>query len=143
MSYFSTLKRALLEPASPLPPSSVFSIYCGYAYMAGGALFLLWPGAVQAVFQESAFIGREEGLIRAIGMVLAVIGWFYIFGGRSGASQFVAATVVDRITIVPLVLIGLVLTGVFPRVFLGVAILDPLLGIITWHLLHKERAQAV
>ena len=45
--------------------------------------------------------------MRVIGLTVAVIGWLYIFGGHSGARQFVAASVVDRLVFVPLVLIPL------------------------------------
>ena len=50
---------------------------------------------------DSAFAGREEALVRVLGMTRAVIGWLYLFGGRSGARQFVAASVLDRVVLVP------------------------------------------
>jgi hypothetical protein len=50
---------------------------------------------------ERAFVGSEEGLMRMIGMTVAVIGWLYVFGGRSVARQFVVASVVDRLLLVP------------------------------------------
>ena len=73
--------------------------------MAVGTLLIVWPGVTQTVFRDSAFAGHEEALMRVIGLTVAVIGWLYIFGGRSGARQFVAASVVDRLVFVPLVLI--------------------------------------
>jgi hypothetical protein len=41
-----------------------------------------------------------------MGMTVVVIGWLYLFGGRSGARQIVAASVVDRLVLVPAVLVS-------------------------------------
>ncbi len=128
----------LMESPSNLPPSSRFTVANGVLYMAAGAFFLAWPGAVQALLFEAAYVGREEGLVRVIGMTLAIIGWFYFFGGRCGARQIVAASVLDRITLVPLVLIPLAIAGVFPHMMLLFAVLDPALGLVAWYLLSKE-----
>ena len=84
---------------------------------------------------DPAFAGHEEGLIRVIGMTVAVIGWLYLFGGRSGARQIIAASVVDRLVLVPAVLVPLAIAGVFPHLLMTFAILDPLLGIGAWALL--------
>ena len=73
-----------------------------------------------------------------IGLTVAVIGWLYFFGGRSGARQFIAASVIDRLIFVPLVLVPLVLAGVFPRLFLTFTIADVLLAIGAWALLARE-----
>jgi hypothetical protein len=64
-----------------------------------------------------------------IGMTLAVIGWLYLFGGRSGSRQFGPASVIDRVVLVPLVLVPLVIAGIFPHTLGAFAILDPTLGI--------------
>jgi hypothetical protein len=128
----------LAKPAS-LPASSRFIVLNGYLYLACGVLLLLWPGAVQTLFLERAFVGDEASLVRALGMALAIIGWFYLFGGRSGARQIVAASVIDRITLVPLVLVPLALMGVFPRLFLAFGVLDPVLGLCAWYLLWRDR----
>ena len=63
-------------------------------------------------FGERAFIGHEAALIRVLGMTVGVIGWLYLFGGRSGARQFVAASVIDRLVFVPAVLAPLIIAGV-------------------------------
>ena len=67
--------------------------------------------------------------MRVIGLTIVVIGWLYIFGGRSGARQFIAASVIDRLIFVPAVLIPLAMAGVFPRLFLAFTIIDVLLAI--------------
>jgi hypothetical protein len=73
-----------------------------------------------------------------MGMTVAVIGWLYVFGGRSGGRQVVAASVVDRLVLVPAVLVPLAMAGVFPHLMITFAILDPLLGIGAWLLLSAE-----
>jgi hypothetical protein len=70
--------------------------------------------------------------------MLVVIGWLYVFGGRSGAKQAVASSVIDRLIFVPAVLLPLVVAGVFPHLFLTFAILDPLLAIGAWVLLSRK-----
>lgn len=134
-----TLIRNLLESPSELRVSSRFTILNGVLYMGAGALLLIWPGAVQALLREREFVGDESALIRAIGMSVIVIGWLYFFGGRSGGRQVVAASVLDRIVLVPLVLLPLaVVYGVFPRLLLSLAILDPVLAVVAWYLLVRE-----
>ncbi len=114
----------------------------GLVYMAAGILLLIWPGAVQTLLLDPEFSGAEAALVRVLGMTVAIIGWFYFFGGRSGAKQIVAASVLDRIILVPLVLVPMAIVGVFPRMCLVFAILDPLLGLIAWILLAREENTA-
>ena len=87
---------------------------------------------------DRAFVGDEQGLIRVMGLTVAVIGWFYLFGGRSGARQIVAASVVNRLTFVPAVLLPLALSGVFPHLLVSFAILDPALAIGAWVLFGRR-----
>lgn len=129
----------LVAKPAALPGSSRYTVLNSCLYLGAGALLLLWPGAVQTLFQERAFVGDEASLVRALGMALAVIGWFYLFGGRSGARQVVAASVFNRLTLVPLVLLPLALMGVFPKLFLAVGLLDPILGLGAWYLLRQDR----
>ena len=67
-----------------------------------------------------------------IGLTVVVIGWLYVFGGRSGARQTVAASVIDRLIFVPAVLIPVALAGVFPHLLLTFAVSDALLAIGAW-----------
>jgi hypothetical protein len=134
MSFFKDL---LDEPAS-LSPASKYTVMNGFLYLGAGALFIIWPGAVQMLFRDPAFVGHEEALFRVVGMAVAVIGWLYVFGGRSGARQFGPASVVDRVVLVPVVLVPLVIAGVFPHALGAFAILDPSLGIGAWMLHNRE-----
>jgi uncharacterized membrane protein len=111
--------------------------------MAAGLLFLAWPGAVQKLFLEPAFTGREEALTRVLGMTVTIIGWLYFFGGRTGGRQFVASTVLDRLVLVPLVLIPTAAAGVFPHVMMAFAILDPILACVAWYLLSRASNASV
>src|SRR5689334_9025770 len=102
-----SLIHALMEKPADLSLPSRYTALNGIVYLCGGAVLLSWPSVVQAIFGERPFVGHEEGLIRALGMAVVVIGWLYLFGGRSGGRQVVAASVIDRLTIVPLVLLTL------------------------------------
>jgi hypothetical protein len=128
----------LLEKPAALSVASQYTTINGLLYLASGLLMLAWPGAVQTIFMDAAFAGHEEALVRLIGMLLAVVGWLYVFGGRSGARQFVAASVVDRVTLVPITLGALALAGVLPHGMTPFAILDPALGIGAWLLLGRK-----
>lgn len=137
-----SLINELMETSSDLRVSSKFNTLNGVLYFSAGMLLILWPGAVQAIFGEAEFSGNEASLVRVVGMSVAVIGWLYFFGGRSGGRQFTAASVLDRIILVPLVLIPIALSGVYPRLLIAFAILDVLLGSTAWYLLVRERRAA-
>jgi len=107
-----SLIETLLEKPANLAIASKYTAMNGIVYLSAGAVLILWPAAVQAIFRDRAFIGHEQGLIRAMGMAVVVIGWLYLFAGCSGSRQSVAASVIDRLTIVPLVLLPLAASGV-------------------------------
>jgi hypothetical protein len=134
MSFFSDL----LEKPADLSTESKYAVMNGYVYLALGALFIVWPGSVQTIFMDAPFAGHESALVRVLGMAVAVIGWLYVFGGRSGARQFGPASVLDRVVLVPAVLVPLVIAGVFPHTLGAFAILDPALGIGAW-MLHNRK----
>jgi hypothetical protein len=134
MSFFSDL----LEKPAKLSTGSKYSVMSGYVYIALGAQFIVWPGSVQTIFMDAPFVGHESALFRVIGMAVAVIGWLYLFGGRSGARQFGPASVLDRVVLVPAVLLPLVIAGIFPHTLGAFAILDPALGIGAWVLHSRE-----
>jgi hypothetical protein len=129
----------LKESPGQLPLSSRFTVLCGIIYMGAGTLLMVWPGSLQTLMFATEFVGREAALMRVLGMTLAIIGWFYFIGGRSSSKQIVAASVLDRIVLVPLVLIPLAVAGVFPVLLGTFAVLDPALGFIAWYLLAKEQ----
>jgi len=121
-----------------LTVASKYTALNGIGYLVVGVILIVWPGVTQTLFREPAFAGHERALMRVIGLTIVVIGWLYIFGGRSGARQFIAASVIDRLIFVPAVLIPLAMAGVFPRLFLTFTIIDVLLAIGAWALLARE-----
>jgi hypothetical protein len=127
----------LAEAPAHRTSASKFTLSCGVFYMASGLLFVAWPGAVQTLFRDPDFAGREEALVRVVGMAVAVIGWLYFFGGRTDGRNFVAATVLDRLVLVPAVLVPTAASGVFPHVLGTFAVLDPALALIGWRLLSR------
>ncbi len=135
MSLIADLK----ESPPNLSTSSKYTALNGIIYLASGALLMIWPGAVQTLLLDPDFVGHEAALVRVLGMAVAVIGWLYLFGGRSGGRQVVAASVLDRIILVPVVLVPTALAGVFPHLLTSFAILDPVLGLGAWWLLSREK----
>jgi len=129
----------LLKPTPNLSTVSKYTVLNGIVYLGAGVLLIVWPGATQTIFRDAAFVGHEGALIRVIGLTLVVIGWLYLAGGRTDAQEFSAATVVDRLVFVPVVLVPLVVVGVFPHLLMTLAILDPLLAVGTWVLISRER----
>lgn len=132
-----SLIKDLLEHPGDLPITSKYTMMNGVIYLGVGAMALIWPGMVQTIFRDAAFVGNEAALIRVMGMTVMVIGWLYFFGGFSGGRRFVAAGVLDRVVLVPLVLVPLAIAGVFPHFLLAFAVLDPMLGIGAWLLLSR------
>jgi len=135
MSFMSDL----LETPATLTTASKYTAMNGCIYLGLGALFLLWPGAVQTIFRDDPFAGHEEALFRVIGLTVMVIGWLYLFGGRSGSRQVVVASVLDRWILVPVVLVPIAMAGVFPHVLLAFALLDASLALGAWVLRRRKR----
>jgi hypothetical protein len=133
-----SLIKDLLEKPSTLSTASKYTAMNGVVYLGVGALLVARPSVTQTLFMDSAFVGHEGALIRVIGMTIGVIGWLYLFGGRSGARQFVAASVIDRLVFVPAVLVPLAITGVFPHLLMTFAIFDPSLAIGAWVFLRRK-----
>ena len=132
-----SLMKALLEKPPALTTASKYTVLNGVIYLIVGTLLVVWPGITQTLFMDRAFAGHEEGLMRVIGLTVVVIGWLYVFGGRSGARQIVAASIIDRLVFVPIVLVPLAITGVFPHLFFTFAIFDASLAIGAWILLRR------
>lgn len=132
-----SLIKDLLEQPSTLSTASKYTVLNGAIYLGVGALLVGWPGVVQTLFRDPAFVGHDGALIRLVGMTIGVIGWLYLFGGRSGARQFVAASVIDRLVFVPAVLVPLAIAGAFPHLLLTFAIFDPSLAVGAWMLLRR------
>lgn len=138
-----SLIRDLLARPDSLSAGSRFTISCGLFYLATGGLMLAWPGMVQTLFRDPPFSGHEAELVRVTGMLLGIVGWFYVMGGRTGSRPFVAATIPGRLIVVPLVLVPLGLSGVFPHLLFTFAALDPVLAIVAWVLLGRDGAAAL
>ena len=139
--YTMSLIEDLLERPFDQAITSKYAAMNGLIYLGIGILVLIWPGVVQTIFRDEEFVGNEATLIRVMGMTVMVIGWLSLFGGLSGGRRIVAASVLDRIVLVPLVLVPVTIAGVFPHFMLPFAVLDPTLGIGAWLLLSRsERA---
>jgi hypothetical protein len=134
-----SLIKDLLQKSPNLSAGSKYTEVNGLLYLGMGALLITWPGAIQTLFMDPAFAGHEEALFRVIGLTVVVIGWLYVFGGRSGARQAVASSVVDRLIFVPVVLVPLAISGVFPHFLVTLAILEPTLAIGAWALLNRTK----
>lgn len=114
--------------AAPLSPLSRYTRANGWFYLLTGATFYVAPGLCAFIPGMAPFVGFEDGLVRALGMTLAIIGWFYLVGARENSERVGLATVLDRI-FVPVLLLPLVYLGKL-QAPLGItfSILDPLLG---------------
>ncbi len=134
MSFTSDLLERAPNPSS----ASKWTVMNGCVYLSLAALFIVWPGAVQTLFRDEPFAGHEEALFRVIGMTIGVIGWLYLFGGRSGGRQVGPASVVDRWTLVPAVAVPVAFSGVFPHVILAFVLLDALLALGAWIIWRKN-----
>jgi threonine/homoserine efflux transporter RhtA len=134
----SLVTMAFEKPTS-LTTASKYTVFNGIVYLGLGVTLILWPGAIQTLFGERTFVGDEQGLFRALGMAVSLIGYYLVIGGRAGSRQATAASVIDRLTVVPLVLLPLAIAGVFPRFMITVVIVDACLAISTWALLRAKR----
>jgi hypothetical protein len=129
----------LLATPSHWTRESRYTALNGIIYLFLGVLFILWPGAIQTLFRDRAFVGDEGGLFRVLGLTVVVIGWLYLFGGRGGGRQVVVASVIDRLIFVPVVLLPVAASGIFPHVLVAFTILDMSLAVGAWVLLARAR----
>jgi hypothetical protein len=119
---------------------SRYTEFCGLLYFVIGFVLLAVP-TVPAGLLGIEFAGAEEGYIRLAGLSVGLVGYFYWFGGRTGATSFGLSTVVDRL-LLPAVLIPMALSGLIEiKIALPFAILDPVLGIGAF-LIWKREARA-
>ena len=65
----------LLEKPSSLTTASRYTALNGVVYLIAGATLIVWPGLLQTLFREEAFVGHEGALMRVIGLTIVVIGW--------------------------------------------------------------------
>ena|SRR5215212_7668052 len=83
------------------------------SYLVGlGLTLLVVPNVLLGIF---GIPGTDEVWVRILGVVLAVIGYYQIQGGRTGAEWFMRASVLGRAAI-GVTLFGLVVVGVAPPV---------------------------
>lgn len=132
--------RSMLEtPARPPGALSRYTFWNGVLYLAVGAALYLAPDLVRSLLLMAPFSGREEGYMRLLGVAVAVIGWFYMFGARTRADSFSLATVADRIA-VPVLLLPLYFTGLLEAgLVFAFALLDPLLALGAYLIWRRER----
>jgi hypothetical protein len=130
------LVQALAERSSSPPVASRFTSISGLFYVAMGLTICAAPSVVPVLFFEPAFAGREAGIFRLVGWIMAVVGWLLWSGGRTGARSFVAAGIAARLA-VPLVVIPLALAGVLPHMMYVFGLLDPVSALVTWRLMSK------
>ena len=129
------------QPPGPHSRLTRYVVANGLLYMAIGAGLYLSPASVLVrVFFLPPMSPLEEGLLRASGMVLAIVGWLYVIGGRTRADSFCLATVVDRL-LVPVFLVPLWFMGLGPPgLVFPFAILDPALALGAYAIWRRQEA---
>ena len=82
-------------------------------------------------------------MVRTLGVTVAIIGWLYIAGGRTGSTSFGLATVIDRL-LLPFLLVPLALLGMAPLGLIQpLSVLDPVLGVAACLIWRSERVAAL
>ncbi|MAE29922.1 MAG: hypothetical protein CMJ87_13220 [Planctomycetes bacterium] len=134
------LRVMLSRPGEPATPLSRYTVANGFLYIVMGLTFFAAPALMVFLPDVDPFQGVEEGLVRVLGFTITIIGWFYIFGGRTNADSFGLATVGDRL-LVPLFLVPLAITGQIPvSLAAAFSVLDPVLGIGAYVVWRRQRA---
>ncbi len=136
------IRTMLSRPDQPATPLSRYTVANGAFYVVVGLVFFAAPGVLLLLPDVGSFQGQEEGLFRAIGFTIAIIGWFYVFGGRTNADSFGLATVGDRL-LVPIFLLPLGIMGQIPMSLAAAfSILDPVLGLGAYVVWRRQRDRA-
>src|SRR5258706_16408445 len=131
------LIQALAEKSAARSTASRFTSISGLFYLAMGLTICGLPTLVPMLFFEPTFTGREEGLFRLVGWIMAVVGWFLWIGGRTGARSFVAAGVIARLAGPPVV-ISLAMTRALPPMMYIFGVLDPVSRLVTLGMLFQS-----
>ena len=123
------MRRFLIDlwkrPAK-LSPLAMYIVSNGLLY---GFMGLGLYAAPASILKMLTGPSGDVGTLRVMGMMLGFIGWFYVMGGRTGATSFALSTVVDRLSI--LVFLGalVALGDVQLHMVAPFMILDPLLAV--------------
>ena len=134
--FFSEL---LARPERPRTRLSRYTEACGYLYCLLGLSFLVFPSGQVHLGLLPPFQGQEEGMMRVIGFALTLIGYFYVFGGRTHQSSFGLSTVVDRL-LVPFAMLFIYLSSEIElMLILPLGILDPILGLGAFYLWRQDQ----
>jgi hypothetical protein len=136
------LVRDLFGKAPEQSAVSRFLALNGAIYIAAGAILVMWPGSMQAVFGDAAFVGREQGLIRVVGLTVVIIGVLYLLGGRGNSAQIIAVSILCRPVLVPATILPIALAGVFPGLLFTFVFLDMGLSVISLIIYLRLRRQA-
>lgn len=135
------IRAMLARPPTPTGALTRWTIGNGVLYLALGATFLFVP-TLPELWGAPPIAGDTAGFGRLLGFAVAVIGWFYVMGGRTHAESFGLATVFDRVFFVPICLGGLTLAGEVHVAVTGpFLVLDPLLGLGAYMMWRRDRAR--
>jgi hypothetical protein len=124
--------RLQFSKAPPRTPLSRYTSLNGALYLLLGATFYAWPGSAQVLLRAPPFQAGEEGLVQALGVTIAVIGYLYFFGARTAQDRFGVSTILDRL-LMPVALVPLIIAGrLSPNLGVPFAVLDPTLALGAW-----------
>mmetsp|Transcript_943 Transcript_943/g.1137 ORF Transcript_943/g.1137 Transcript_943/m.1137 type:complete len:157 (-) Transcript_943:230-700(-) len=143
LSLIESCKEAVCGSTLPkfaeLSPTHCFLIFQGILYTVMGSIGVLAPSVYnKAFFFPEPFTAEEAALWRPIGLMLTLIGYFYIQGGRSNSYHFATVTIFDRLLIVPPGLGILYYLGTPREAVIPFVILDPILALLTHRSLAKH-----
>ncbi len=115
---------------------SAFSIFAWGIYVAvAGAGFLFIPNALLPLFRLPT---TTEVWIRVIGLLVLIVGYYYIYCARANAVPFIQVTVHGRIAFC-LGLVALVVMGFSAPGLLLIGIVDALGAAWTWWALRADQ----
>jgi hypothetical protein len=121
--------RELAARPAELSPLARYTVVNGYVYLAVGAgLYAAPRGVLAALPAVGPLTVTEAGLVHVAGIAVVIIGWFYVMGGRTGATSFGLATVVDRLAL-PVLAVPILLGGVPAGLVLPLVVLDVVLAL--------------
>ena len=78
------------------------------------------------------------GTLRNVGLQVAIVGWFYVAGGRGHSSQLVAATIIAHGFLAPPLLLLATLGGLELGSAATFAATDFLFGNLAWYVYSSE-----
>lgn len=140
-SFWDFAKLSIHRPEPSFSSTSIYLILQGCTYLLAGLLALFVPNVVPLLLFFD-FKAGQASMMRLVGVVLLVVGYFYIQGGRGSTStaEWIASSAVHDRLLIPFILmpLGILDQDVPLNLCIIFSVLDSVFALTTYLVWRKE-----